>query len=54
MLTIEVVNGFEVGLDPAVKTFITVSLILGPLCIFALTLLLKKIEADDPGRIRWK
>ena len=41
-------------LDPAIKTFISVVAILGPLSIVAVILLLKKIEKDNPERIRWK
>jgi len=29
-------------------------MIIGPLCIAGLILLLKKIEKDNPERIRWK
>tara|TARA_Y100001968_G_scaffold62140_1_gene52953 strand:- start:5010 stop:5219 length:210 start_codon:yes stop_codon:yes gene_type:complete len=54
VFAIESINGFQIGLDPVVKSFIAVVLILGPLSIFSLIFLLKKIEQNDPGRIRWK
>ena len=56
VLTIQgfkMVNLFAV-LDPLIKNFIEVAIILGPLSIVCLILLLKKIEKDSPDRIRWK
>ena len=47
------VNLFAV-LDPAIKTFIGIVALAGPLSIAGVIFLLKKIEKDDPGRIRWK
>ena len=41
-------------LDPLIKTFIHVALVIGPLSLVGLILLLKKIENDNPERIRWK
>tara|TARA_Y100001968_G_C18899588_1_gene500055 strand:- start:138 stop:344 length:207 start_codon:yes stop_codon:yes gene_type:complete len=41
-------------LDPAIKAFIEISAIIGPLSITALILLLKQIKKSDPNRIRWK
>ena len=41
-------------LDPLIKTFIEVVIILAPLSIVSVILLLKKIEKDNPDRIRWK
>jgi len=49
----EMVNCFAV-LDPLIKTFIQVTLVIGPLCLVGVILLLKKIEKDHPERIRWK
>tara|TARA_B100000700_G_C14651999_1_gene672401 strand:+ start:414 stop:623 length:210 start_codon:yes stop_codon:yes gene_type:complete len=53
-LATDAINGFKVGLDPALKNFIGVVLILGPLSILALVFFLKRIEKEEPGRIRWK
>ena len=50
---IEMINLFGV-LDPLIKTFIEVIIILGPLSMMGVILLLKKIEKDNPDRIRWK
>ena len=52
-LEVEIINSFGV-LDPAIKTFIGVVAIVGPLSIAGVILLLKKIEKDHPDRIRWK
>ena len=41
-------------LDPLIKTFIEVVIIVGPLSFVALILLLKKIEKDNPDRVRWR
>ena len=49
----EMVNCFAI-LDPLIKTFIQVSLVIGPLSLVGVILLLKKIEKDHPERIRWK
>tara|TARA_B100000902_G_C26819181_1_gene673056 strand:+ start:404 stop:616 length:213 start_codon:yes stop_codon:yes gene_type:complete len=46
-------NSFAV-LHPFIKTFIQVALVFGPLCLVVVILLLKKIEKDNPDRIRWK
>ena len=46
-------NFFAV-LDPFIKTFMQVSLVIGPLSLAGLVLLLRKIEKDHPERIRWK
>ena len=49
---IEALNSFSV-LNPIIKTFIITSALIGPLSIIGIFLLLKKIERDDPNRIRW-
>ena len=49
----EIMNFFAV-LDPLIKIFIQVALVLGPLSLVGLVLLLRKIEKDHPERIRWK
>ena len=41
-------------LDPTIQTFIYVVAIAGPLSIVVLILLLKKIEKNNPERIRWR
>ena len=51
---VEASQGFEVGLDPFIKSFILVTSILGPLSILGVVLILKKIENENPDRIRWK
>ena len=50
---VEIMNFFAV-LDPLIKTFMQVSLVIGPLSLVRLFLLLRKIEKDHPERIRWK
>ena len=45
---------FFVVLDPLIKTFMQVALVIGPLSLVGLVLLLRKIEKDHPERIRWK
>ena len=50
---VEIMNFFAV-LDPLIKTFMQVALVIGPLCLVGLVLLLRKIEKDHPERIRWK
>ena len=50
---VEKMNCFAV-LDPLIKTFIQVALVIGPLSLVGVILLLKKIEKDKPDRIRWK
>tara|TARA_Y100001968_G_scaffold77828_1_gene69108 strand:- start:240 stop:452 length:213 start_codon:yes stop_codon:yes gene_type:complete len=42
------------ALDPLIKTFIQVALVIGPLSLVGVVLLLRKIEKDYPERIRWK
>ena len=51
--TIDTINCFAV-LDPLIKTFIQVALVIGPLSLVGVVLLLRKIEKDHPERIRWK
>ena len=46
-------NCFAV-LDPLIKGFIQVALVIGPLSLVGVILLLRKIEKDHPERIRWK
>ena len=50
---VEIMNCFAV-LDPLIKTFMQVALVIGPLSLVGLVLLLRKIEKDHPERIRWK
>ena len=50
---VEKMNFFAV-LDPFIKTFMQVALVIGPLSLVVLVLLLRKIEKDHPERIRWK
>ena len=50
---VEMMKCFAV-LDPLIKTFIQVALVIGPLSLVGLILLLRKIEKDHPERIRWK
>ena len=50
---VEIMNFFAV-LDPLIKTFMQVALVIGPLTLVGLILLLRKIEKDHPERIRWK
>ena len=50
---VEKMNFFAV-LDPLIKTFMQVALVIGPLSLVGLVLLLMKIEKDHPERIRWK
>ena len=50
---VEIMNFFVV-LDPLIKTFMQVALVIGPLSLVGLVLLLRKIEKDHPERIRWK
>ena len=41
-------------LNPAIKTFIGIVALAGPISFAGIIFLLKKIEKDDPERIRWK
>ena len=50
---VEKMNFFAV-LDPLIKTFMQVALVIGPFSLVGLVLLLRKIEKDHPERIRWK
>ena len=50
---VEMMNCFAV-LDPLIKTFIQVALVIGPLSLLGVLLILRKIEKDHPERIRWK
>ena len=50
---VEIMNFFAI-LDPLIKTFMQVALVIGPLSLVGLVLLLRKIEKDHPERIRWK
>ena len=50
---VEIMNFFAV-LDPLIKTFMQVALVIGPVSLVGLVLLLRKIEKDHPERIRWK
>ena len=53
MMGVEMINSFAV-LDPLIKTFIQVVIIIGPLTIAGMVWLLKRIEKENPDRIRWK
>jgi len=53
VMGVEMINSFGV-LAPLMKTFIQSVFIIGPLCTACVILLLKKIEKDNPDRIRWK
>ena len=46
------INYFAV-LHPLIKTFVQVTLVIGPLSLVGVVLLLRKIEKDYPERIRW-
>ena len=53
------VQGFEMinlfaALSPSIKTFIGIVALAGPLSIASVIFILKRIEKDDPDRIRWK
>ena len=50
---VEMMNRFAV-LDPLIKNFIQVALVIGPLSLVGVILILRKIEKDHPERIRWK
>ena len=50
---VEMMNCFAV-LDPLIKTFIQVALVIGPLSLVGVVLALRKIEKDHPERISWK
>ena len=50
---VEMMNCVAV-LDPLIKTFIQVALVIGPLSLLGVLLILRKIEKDHPERIRWK
>ena len=50
---VEMMNCFAV-LDPSMKTFIQLALVIGPLSLVGVVLILRKIEKDHPERIRWK
>ena len=50
---VEKINFFAV-LDPLIKTFMQVALVIGPLSLVGVVLILRKIEKDHPERIRWK
>ena len=50
---VEKMNFFAV-LDPLIKTFMQVALVIGPLSLVGVVLILRKIEKDHPERIRWR
>ena len=50
---VEKMNFFAV-LDPLIKIFMQVVLVIVPLSLVGVVLILKKIEKDHPERIRWK
>ncbi len=41
-------------LSPEIKYFIGAMIVCGPLGIFGLILILKKIQKKNPDRIRWR
>ena len=49
----ELMSCFAV-LDPLIKAFIQVALVIGPLSLVGVILILREIEKDHPERIRWK
>ena len=53
LTVVEMMNLFA-ALDPLIKIFIQVALVIGPLSFLGVILILKKIEKDNPDRIRWK
>ncbi len=50
---LEMMNCFGV-LDPLIKNFIQVAVVIGPLSFVGVVVILRKIENDHPERIRWK
>ena len=50
---VEMMNCFAV-LNPIIKTFIQLALVIGPFSLVGVVLILRKIEKDHPERIRWK
>ncbi len=54
ILSFDLYHPILLGLNPTIKLFIEVALLIGPLSIFILISLLRKIEKDYPERIRWK
>ncbi len=52
-IVVDIMNYFAV-LDPLIKTFIPVALVVGSLSLVVVVLVLRKIEKDHPERIRWK
>jgi len=53
-IQLEKSNIFLAVLDPTIKTFIWIAAFLGPLSIACLIMLLKRIEKNDPNKIRWR
>jgi len=53
-VTVFEMMGFFAVLDPLIKGFIQVALVIGLLSLVGVILLLRKIEKDHPERIRWK
>lgn len=45
---------FFIALSSEIKLFIELSAIIGPLAILGVVLLLKRIEKDNPEKIRWR
>ncbi len=54
LLTTNITKEYFLVLDPTLKVFVSVVAIVGPACVVALILFLKRIEKDSPERIRWK
>ena len=50
---LEMMNCFAV-LDPLIKNFIQIALVIGPLSLVGVVLIRRKIEKDHLERIRWK
>ena len=47
-------NTFLAVLDPAIKTFLSIVVIAGPISIAGMICVLKNIEKKSPERIRWR
>ena len=43
-----------VALGPELKLFLALVSVLGPVAIAVLVFIIKRIERENPGRIRWR
>ena len=50
---VQMMNCFAV-IDPLIKIFIQIAVVIGPLSLVGVVLILRKIEKNHPERIRWK